>query len=112
MTPYQAQLLGRTARRVLILFDSDRAGTEAALRAHEILRQAKVSVRFVLLDGAKDPDDYLNRFGKGRLVAALAESLDVTGYRLALLDGNKNSILPGMRRAIERCPFLRRSRTA
>ena len=92
LTPYQAQLLGRTARRVLILFDSDRAGTEAALRAHEILRQAKVSVRFVLLDGAKDPDDYLNRFGKGRLVAALAESLDVTGYRLALLEQEQKEI--------------------
>jgi DNA primase len=92
LTPYQAQLLGRSARRVLLLFDSDRAGTEAALRAHEILRQANVSVRFILLDGAKDPDDYLNRFGKGRLVAALAESLDVTGYRLALLEQEQKEI--------------------
>jgi DNA primase len=92
LTPYQAQLLGRTARNVLLLFDADRAGTEAALRAHEVLQQANVSARFVLLDGAKDPDDYLNRFGKGRLVAALAESLDVTGYQLALLAQEQKEI--------------------
>ncbi|MCK9350471.1 MAG: DNA primase [Clostridiales bacterium] len=85
LTAYQAKLIGRYKEAVSILMDSDRAGIEAALRAGERLDEAGIRSRYILLKGAKDPDDYLQLFGRERLLAALDETYDRTGYRLALL---------------------------
>ncbi len=85
LTRNQAQLIGRYVDRVDLLMDSDRAGREASIRSGEILEKAGIRVRYHYLKEAKDPDDYLNQFGRERLLAALSESYDLTGYKLALL---------------------------
>ncbi|MGI6157575.1 MAG: DNA primase [Saccharofermentanales bacterium] len=84
LTEAQARAIRRRAEQVIIVMDSDRAGRDAALRAHDILFEVGVSASFVLLDGAKDPDDYEAAFGPERLSAALKDTLDVTEYRWAL----------------------------
>ncbi len=85
LTDYQARTIGRHVDSVLLLMDSDRAGREAALRAHDVFQGIEVSARFILLKEAKDPDDMLNKFGHQRLMASLKTALDRTEYKLELL---------------------------
>ncbi len=91
LTDYQARTVGRHVDNVLLLMDSDRAGREAALKAHEIFGAVEVPAKFILLKEAKDPDDYLNKFGIQRLTASLRATLDKTEYLLELLKADVNT---------------------
>ena len=85
LTAFQARAIRRCVNTVHILMDNDRAGREASLRSGEMLRKEGLSVRYILLDGAKDPDDYLRLYGRERLTVELEHTYDRTGYRLAVL---------------------------
>ena len=75
LTREQAMLMRRFTDEVRLLYDSDGAGTTAALRAIPILREAGLSVKVTNLRPYKDPDELLNREGakvlEERLEAAL-----------------------------------------
>ena len=58
----------------MILFDSDDAGTKAALRAIPILTNAGLSVRVAQVKNAKDPDEYIKAFGAEPFAALLAQA--------------------------------------
>lgn len=93
LTDYQARAIGRHADTVNLLMDNDRAGRDASLRARTILENKGIATRFILLKGAKDPDEYFSSFGCERLTAALSETLDATEYQLALLKLDVDSVL-------------------
>jgi DNA primase len=63
LTEEQANLLRRFTREILLLYDSDNAGTMAALRAAPILRNAGINSRVVRLDPYKDPDEFIKAEG-------------------------------------------------
>ncbi|WP_242832399.1 DNA primase [Desulfosporosinus orientis] len=63
LTRDQAKLLRRYTQRVVLLYDSDEAGIQAALRGGEILRYAGIRVDVATLAGAKDPDEFLKSYG-------------------------------------------------
>ena len=63
LTRDQAILLRRYTQRVVVLYDSDAAGINAAVRGGEILRDVGLRVDVLTLSGAKDPDEYLRSFG-------------------------------------------------
>jgi DNA primase len=58
-----ANLLKRYTKEVVLTFDSDKAGTAAALRAIPILRDADISVKVVNMEPYKDPDDFIKSLG-------------------------------------------------
>lgn len=58
-----AKVIKNYANSVILLFDSDQAGTNAILKAIPILRSAGLKVRVVQVTDAKDPDEYIKRFG-------------------------------------------------
>jgi DNA primase len=66
ITEMQIELLWKLANEPILCFDSDtagrKAGIRAALRVLPILRPGK-SLRFCLIEGAKDPDEFLHAFG-------------------------------------------------
>lgn len=72
LTEEQAALLHRFTKEVLLLYDSDGAGTMAALRAAPILRNAGISSRVVRLEPHKDPDEFIKAEG----AEAFQERLD------------------------------------
>lgn len=72
LTEEQAALLHRFTHEVLLLYDSDNAGTMAALRAAPILRNAGISSRVVRLEPHKDPDEFIKSEG----AEAFQERLD------------------------------------
>ncbi len=74
LTSDQAVLFRRFTKEVLILYDSDAAGTKASLRAIPILRSAGLSSRVVSLDPYKDPDELLQKEGAAFLQKRLDEA--------------------------------------
>lgn len=73
-TGLQANLLKRYTSEVLLTYDSDEAGTKAALRAIPILKEAGLSVKVINMKPYKDPDEFIKALGaeefKKRIVAA------------------------------------------
>ncbi len=63
-TSEQAVLLRRYAEKVIILYDGDEAGQRETLRAVDILRDQELKVEIVTLPAEKDPDEYLELYGK------------------------------------------------
>ncbi len=63
LTAGHASLIKRYVKEVYLTYDSDDAGTRAALRAVPILREAGISARVVRMDPYKDPDEFIKNLG-------------------------------------------------
>ncbi len=64
LTEEQASILRRYTEKVLILYDGDEAGQRETLRAIGVLRQQGLNVDVVTLPAGRDPDEYVDKFGK------------------------------------------------
>jgi DNA primase len=82
LTPKQAQLIKRYTSQAVLMYDADDAGIAAARRAFELLVQAGVSVKAVVLPGAKDPDEYWRQHGAEALRARVDQAVSVVEYAL------------------------------
>lgn len=80
LTPEQARLMAKHTKRVIISYDSDEAGKRAASRAIDILTETGLDVRVLRLKGAKDPDEYIKKFGVEKFRDALAGSATRFGH--------------------------------
>jgi DNA primase len=63
LTMDQAKLLGRFARRIVVNYDGDRAGVQAAKRAIEILLPEDLEVKVLVLPNKSDPDEFIRQQG-------------------------------------------------
>ena len=63
LTPGHASLIKRYVREVYLTYDSDDAGTRAALRAVPILREAGITAKVIRMDPYKDPDEFIKKLG-------------------------------------------------
>jgi DNA primase len=70
--------MAKYTKRVVISYDSDEAGQRAASRAMAMLGAVGLEVRILVLEGAKDPDEYIKKFGVDRFRQALSDS--ATGF--------------------------------
>ncbi len=73
ITPEQARLFAKYTKKVIITYDSDAAGQNAADKAMRLLAEVGVEVRVLKLSGAKDPDEYIRKFGADRFRMALED---------------------------------------
>lgn len=62
-TTFHANLLKRYTNEVLLTFDSDAAGTQAAVRAIPILKEAGLSIKVINMKPYKDPDEFIKALG-------------------------------------------------
>lgn len=74
LTPEQARIMSRYTKKVLISYDSDAAGQKAANRAIGILGEVGLDVRVLKISGAKDPDEFIKKFGATKFSEQLAAS--------------------------------------
>lgn len=81
-TEEQARLLSRYTKEVIILMDSDGAGEKATDRAMDILSAQGVSMKIIRLPKAKDPDEFIKKFGAGAFEARLENAFSEVEYRL------------------------------
>ncbi len=63
LTAGHASLIRRYVQEVYLTYDSDEAGTKAALRAVPILREAGISAKVIRMDPYKDPDEFIKNLG-------------------------------------------------
>ncbi len=74
ITPDHARLFSKYTKRVIISYDADDAGQNAANKAMRILGEVGMEVRVLKLRDAKDPDEYIRKFGADRFRHVLEES--------------------------------------
>ena len=82
LTEDQAALLSRYTEQVVLIYDGDAAGQCATQRAIPILEKAGIDVKVMQLKDAKDPDEYLKKFGADRFKNLLEESSNRVEYQL------------------------------
>ena len=63
LTPGHASLIKRYVREVYLTYDSDEAGTKAALRAVPILKDVGITAKVIRMDPYKDPDEFIKNLG-------------------------------------------------
>ncbi|MDR2664906.1 MAG: DNA primase, partial [Oscillospiraceae bacterium] len=78
----QVRLMARYAGKLVIAFDSDSAGEKAAERAIGLTEKTGMSVRILRMRDAKDPDEYINKFGAEAFRLLLERSENHIAYRL------------------------------
>lgn len=74
VTDAQAKLLGRFASKVIISFDPDTAGENAATRSGELLLAAGLQVNVAILEQGEDPDTCVRQHGAAHYVSTLRRS--------------------------------------
>ena len=82
LTEEHAVLLSRYTENVVLIYDGDEAGQRAAQRAIPMLEKAGLAVKVLQLKDAKDPDEYLKKFGADKFQLLLNDSSNRVEYQL------------------------------
>ena len=85
ITENQAKLMLRYGSEILICYDSDEAGTKAALRAIDIINNVGGRARVIRLKNAKDPDEYINKNGVEKFKEAVKNAMPATEFKISLI---------------------------
>ena len=87
LTEEQVTLLSRYTEQVVLTYDTDEAGQRAAQRAIPMLEKAGIQVRVLQMKDAKDPDEFLHKFGGERFQLLLADCANRVEYQLDAIAG-------------------------
>ena len=90
LTQQQGWLLRKNAQQIILSFDSDEAGLTAKMRALEILQNMGCDIRILQMEGAKDPDEYIIKYGNARFLSLVDKALSVIEFKVKLLKRNLN----------------------
>lgn len=89
-TSGQANLLKRYADEVILAYDSDNAGTSAALRAIEILKEVDLPARILHLEPYKDPDEFIKNLGNDAFRERLKDAENSFFFEIRILGRDYN----------------------
>ena len=87
LTADHAQLLARYTKEVVIAYDGDGAGVSAAQRAIGLLEKTGMKVRVLRMKGAKDPDEFIGKYGPEAFAKLLDQSENHIEYRIDQVKG-------------------------
>ena len=82
LTEEHAVLISRYVEQVVLIYDGDAAGQRATQRAIPILEKAGIRVKVLQMKDAKDPDEYLKKFGADKFRLLLEASANRVEYQL------------------------------
>ena len=85
LTPEQVSLVSRYADEVALCYDSDEAGQKAVRAALALFSKTGVKVKVIHLEGGKDPDEIIKKFGKEKFAKLLEGAANDTEYKLSKL---------------------------
>lgn len=85
LTQEHADMLSKYTGEVVLTYDGDEAGQSATRRAIPMLEKTGLRVRILRLQGAKDPDEFLKKYGADRFKLLLEGSENQAEYRLRSL---------------------------
>ncbi len=109
LTPEQVKLIGRFARKVLVNYDGDRAGVQAAKRAIETILAEDIEVKVLVLPDNADPDDFIRKHGVSEYNRRRGEAQPHIQFVIdqAVRDRNLNSPADKAAAVEEALPFIR-----
>lgn len=92
LTENQARLIKKYTDNVVIGYDADEAGQAAILRGLDILASHGLNVKVLKLDrpDAKDPDEYLNKYGPERLKRCIDNAISLVEFKVSILEKDFN----------------------
>lgn len=82
LTQEQAGMLSKYTKQMVLCYDGDQAGQNAAKRAIGILEKTGITVKVLRMQGAKDPDEFLKKYGAERFKKLLGMSENQAVYQL------------------------------
>lgn len=85
MTESQGRLLRRHSEQVILGYDADGAGQAAILRGMEILQNLGCDIRVLQIEGAKDPDEYVLKYGPERFQRCVDNSISLVEFKVKVL---------------------------
>ena len=92
MTKEQIELLKNLRAKVILCLDNDEAGDNATLKNGELLIQNNITTQVVRLSGAKDPDEYILKFGAESYQKNIEDPIDYLDYKIKKLKENVNTL--------------------
>ena len=90
MTQQQGRLLRKCSEQVIIGYDADGAGQAATLRGLEILQNMGCDVRVLQIYGAKDPDEFVIKYGPERFNKCVDAAISLVEFKVKILKQNLN----------------------
>ncbi len=90
LTQQQGWLLRKNSEKIILSFDSDEAGLMAKMRALDILQDMGCDLRILQMEGAKDPDEYIIKYGNARFNNLVEKALSVIEFKVKILKRNLN----------------------
>lgn len=85
-TSGHASLIRRYVQEVYLTYDSDEAGTKAALRAMPILKEAGITAKVIRMDPYKDPDEFIKNLGASAFEERIKKARNGFMYSLEVLE--------------------------
>ncbi|MFD1781263.1 DNA primase [Fredinandcohnia salidurans] len=91
LTDEHVKIIRRNVESVVICYDSDNAGLDAALRASSMLGEAGCYVRVATMPNGMDPDDYIRKYGADKFKNdVIGASLTLMAFKMQYLRKGKN----------------------
>lgn len=90
LTEQQGWLLRKTTEQVVLGFDADGAGQTAVARSMDILQKMGCDMRVLQIEGAKDPDEFIVKFGEGRFKLAVENAISLVEFKVKNLKKELN----------------------
>ena len=90
LTQQQGYLLRNNTEQIILSYDSDEAGQTAKVRAMEILQNMGCDIRVLQMEGAKDPDEYVIKYGNARFQNLVDKAISVVEFKVKLLRQSLN----------------------
>ena len=110
LTDDHARIMAKYTKQVILAYDSDEAGQRAAHRAMGIFAKVGLDVRVLKMEGAKDPDEYIKKFGADRFRQLLKKSSTGFDFKLETVLARHDVTLPEekIKAAAELCEIISR----
>ena len=100
MTADHLKLLGRYVDEVILCYDADAAGMQAALRNIELFERGDLAAKILVLPEGQDPDDYVRKQSAEQFKELVGQAVNLVEYRLAMVfRQHRNKGADGMVRA-------------
>lgn len=85
---HSGRLLRKYTDKIIISYDSDGAGQAATLRGLDILNNLGFDVRILQMEGAKDPDEYVIKFGNAKFNMLVQNAISLVEFKTKMLKKN------------------------
>ena len=90
LTEEQGRLLRKYCEQVILSYDSDGAGQDAIMRGLGILESQGCDARVVQMEGAKDPDEYVVKYGSGRFNLLVENAISLVEFKIKMIKNKYN----------------------